>query len=141
METAASFDGEHAAGGRWDAGMDDPSWERQDARIISLSFGRLRGAELSGARLPFADLQGADLSGARLRYANLRGADLRDALLRGADLTVAYLGHADLTGADLRAANLDGAVFMGAVYDDRTLWPGGFDAGACGARRVVAPGP
>jgi Pentapeptide repeats (8 copies) len=116
----------------------------------------LLGAKLKEADLPGANLQGANLQGAELQLANLQGANLWRAELRGAvlwaaDLQGAVLG-ADLQGANLMGAKLQGAVLLGAVlqgaklhgadlqgaklhgadlhgakYDDRTVWPDGFD--------------
>ena len=52
--------------------------------------------------------------------------------LTGADLTGANLRRAYLAGADLRNARLTGADLQGAVYDDDTKWPEGFDCHAAG---------
>ena len=49
-------------------------------------------------------------------------ASLRDANLSGADLSGADLNRANLSNADLREANLSGA-----VWNDETVFPEGFD--------------
>ena len=54
--------------------------------------------------------------------ANLTGANLRWANLVGADLKRANLSKADLSKADLTDANLSGA-----VWNDETVFPEGFE--------------
>ena len=61
---------------------------------------------------PRADLEGANLRGAYLNGADLSGADLRDA----------ELSKANLSGANLNNANLSGA-----VWNDETVFPEGFE--------------
>jgi uncharacterized protein YjbI with pentapeptide repeats len=76
---------------------------RKDRQVLAL-----RGADLSGARLPGADLRGANLHGA-----DLSGAILYAANLSGTDLSRADLKEADLLGADLSGADLSEAVLLG----------------------------
>ena len=123
-----------------------------------LSRAHLEGASLADVFLDDADLSGAHLEGVLLNVAHLNGADLTGAHLEGADLTAA-----DLTGTTLSGAHLEGAVLVathldgawligtrlkgaemrevglrGAIYDDATTWPDGFDFKAAGARRAEA---
>lgn len=68
----------------------------------------------------------------KLRNANLENADLGGADLRGANLQEAYLYRAKLILADLRGVNLFGANLFranleGATYNDKTVFPYGFD--------------
>jgi uncharacterized protein YjbI with pentapeptide repeats len=124
--------------------------------VDDLTLAYLRGAELAGAflggadlfaaDLAAADLRGADLGGAHLGSADLSGADLSRANLFGADLGWAELRGANLHGADLRRADLrgarlTGADLSGAVYDDETLWPEGFDPVPAGAIRAAKRPP
>ncbi len=119
-------------------------WRRRDRKLRArlaaggdlggqdFSRARLDMLKLRGARLSGADLHGADLTGTDLRYANLSSANLRTACLTGAQLN-----GANLTGADLRDAYLlmtdfgdatrGGVRFTGAVWDQSTQWPSGFD--------------
>jgi len=120
----------------------------------------LKKAVFKGANLNFTSFYKADLSGADLREAtgfirfsttNLTGANLEgltlhpdtDCIFRGANLkkckiTAGYSG-CDFSNADLRGANLRGSTipattrFKGAIYDDDTAWPDGFDPKAVGA--------
>lgn len=114
-----------------------------DLRDAAMAGLELEGAILENSDLSRADLTGADLywgymRGARLRdaclqRAILRGASLEDADLRGANLQYADFsldnlgGSTSLKGADLRGANVIGALFYGAEYNERTLFPEGFD--------------
>ncbi|HWB61328.1 MAG TPA: pentapeptide repeat-containing protein [Chthoniobacteraceae bacterium] len=78
------------------------------------------------ATLDKANFEGVALSpeGCSLRGADLKGAKLVDAM-----------NHCDFTGADLRGANLRAAMpsglksskWKGAIYDDDTSFPDGFD--------------
>jgi uncharacterized protein YjbI with pentapeptide repeats len=107
----------------------------------------LRGADLGEADLVDADLFGADLTRALLVTARLREAFLFEARLRGAALIYADLRDSDLEGADLRGSRLGGATLCrarlrsvkleGALYDDATRWPPGFDPTRRGARRTA----
>ncbi|GAA1260738.1 pentapeptide repeat-containing protein [Saccharothrix xinjiangensis] len=105
-----------------------------------LSDSVFRHVDLSRAWLAGTDLRRTDLTGADLRLANLRDADLRDAVLRRSALGQADLAGADLSGADLRGADLRDAVLertrlRGAVADDATRWPAGFDERRLGTDR------
>jgi uncharacterized protein YjbI with pentapeptide repeats len=117
--------------------------------LANLNDTVLWGANLEGARLYGANLEGAALKGANLKDAGLTGANLKDAglhgaVLSGADLTGgnlegAGLEGANLEGANLQGANLRGAVLLNALYDEATIWPGGFDVAAQGAVRRAWP--
>jgi hypothetical protein len=80
-----------------------------------------------------------DAMGPGCGYVRLEGADLSHMNLRGFDLSAANLRYADLRGADLRGASLFTAVMDGAVYDEETRWPVGFDPEQHGARQVDIP--
>jgi hypothetical protein len=114
---------------------------------VDLHFANLDGAHLFGANLTNADLSGVTFRETVLVDATLYQADLRDAVLTGAyacnaDLRAtdpskagfrhAHLDHSRLNQANLRGANLTGADLahadlIGAVVDDATVWPDGFE--------------
>ena len=106
-------------------------FEKNQARVSSLSSVDLRWADLSSAdlrtaNLSRADLRTADLRSADLRQANLQGANLYSADLRGANLRGANLNSANLRSADLRGANLQGvdlslANLRGCVFDTENV--------------------
>jgi hypothetical protein len=73
------------------------------------------------------NLAQAYLPDAKFQSANLSCANLQDADLVGANFECATLAHANLQEADLGRANLENVVMGGAVYDDKTAWPVGFD--------------
>ena len=97
---------------------------------------KLHGADLSGATMTEADLLLGNLSNANLSNANLTGvsffsAKLRRANLSGADLSVvSYRAGSlatDLSEADLTGANLSRANLTGVRYNNKTIFPKGFD--------------
>lgn len=109
--------------------------------FCNLSYGNLKGKDLSGVDLSFAILLGTDLRNANLSGSNLDGVDLRDKDLKGtvltfADLTGAKLGGVDLSnkdlsgtiltdvdlrGVDLTYKNLSGAILKGADFKNVDL--------------------
>lgn len=132
----------------------------KEARFDNASLKRanFKDADLQGTWLTGADLTDADLTDAKgqplcsrshFDHAKLqrihltadnstfKGADLREAIVAG------YIWNCDFTGADLRGANLRGMTvppkgqapnrWKGALYDDDTAWPEGFDPVAEGA--------
>lgn len=112
-----------------------------------LSHSDFRGADLRDVDFSHAFLANVnfgpgaggtptDLRNAKLTSANLAYADLHMADLTGADLTRAQLYEADLRGADLREAHLGDAKLEGAIYDEKTTFPSGFDPDKAGLRRA-----
>lgn len=115
---------------------------------VNLNEANLIGANLQDAILNGANLNKAKLSGANLEKAELLGTQLDEALLfrtvlietqlQGASFKNANLGLADLTNASLDFVNLSGAdlsktILKGATYNQKTIWPDGFDPKAAGA--------
>ena len=109
-----------------------------------------KGASLDGAQFQLTDLTGADFTQctgtpffgrAKLDNANFEGITLNPQAcsMKGADLKGAkiegIMSVCDLSGADLRGANMRAvpaslitqAKFKGAIYDDDTSFPDGFD--------------
>jgi len=74
------------------------------------------------------DVLGEDYHKVRVRRMYVADVLAIKTILEGANLEGADLRDADLRGAYLRYANLGGA-----YYNQRTLWPAGFDAKAAGA--------
>lgn len=129
-------------------GQDLTGWVLRGAILSGIDLSKakleradLRGVQFRNSQLVAAVLAGADLRGANLQYADLTAADLRGADLRGARLAATSLAQADLRGADLRGADFAGhganrvlwegrigsAQFEGALYDETTRWPPGFN--------------
>lgn len=99
-----------------------------------LAIRACKSASVIIARIEGLTLKGAELSGWSLADAYLRGFDLSQARLRNTCFRRADLAKTNLCGADLTGADLTGAVMDGVVYDERTVWPEGYDptrAGAC----------
>jgi uncharacterized protein YjbI with pentapeptide repeats len=107
------------------AGSDDHRGaDFRRARLVGMD---LRGKDLSSANLEWADLTEADVRYARLRGANLHGAYLTGAQLDGADLSGCRLDESYLLATDFGNATLEGATLVGAIWDQSTTWPRGFD--------------
>jgi len=105
----AGLSGAHlpeAAGGR----CSSPTPPRRTRRHV-----RVRGADLSGARLDRILVHGETSEVLSLVGASLRSADLREA-----DFELA-----DVRGADFSGSNLEGARFHGVKSDESTVWPNG----------------
>jgi uncharacterized protein YjbI with pentapeptide repeats len=83
------------------------------ARCVGTNF---TGASLQGAVFDLADLTNANLTEANLSYDNLQGST-------------------SLLGTCLRGAILTATKFEGALYDDTTIFPDGFDPHAVGMIR------
>ena len=62
---------------------------------------------------------------------------LSRAILNGAILNGAKLSGAILSGTDLRGAKLSSTFLSGAIYDQNTIWPQGFDPEKAGAILTV----
>jgi uncharacterized protein YjbI with pentapeptide repeats len=110
---------------------------------VSVSACCCQGANFTGADLRNADLYwaighdanfaNADLSGATLCGANFSGASFAGANLTRADFGCDNLnGSTTLKGTDLRSDTLRYATLSGAIFDESTVFPDGFDPRAHG---------
>jgi uncharacterized protein YjbI with pentapeptide repeats len=112
--------------------------EYADLADVDLEAADLRGAHLEGALLWRANLRLANLAKAELRGAELDDADLGNSFLQAAELDQATLRNANLEGANLTQARLQDAIGLdraklaGAIADQKTTWPEGFDWKAAG---------
>ena len=107
--------------------------EKADFLLAKLLHATLTDARMSGADLGRARLIGANLSGADLSKADLMGANLCNANLSRANLSEARLIFSYLMGSNLSEANLNNTDLREAKYDQKTIWPDGFDPVAAGA--------
>ena len=101
----------------------------------------LTGSNLQNTDLFEASFQDANLSGTEFQRANLAQANFANALMTGSNLSYARLMGANLYDAEIRIKHEDypqlgGITVQGAIYDDDTKWPEGFDAKAAGAIKV-----
>jgi len=124
----------------------------------SLKRAIFKGADIQGAWLTGADITDADFTDAKgsalcshshFDRAKMQRVDLKcnDCTFKGADLREAkisgYIYNCDFSGADLRGTNMRAMAvppkgqaenrWKGALYDDDTAWPDGFDPVAEGA--------
>ena len=105
---------------------------------------KLEGADMTGANLKEVSLSGLNLQNTILKNADLKEADLSMTDFRNSDLSYANMGEADLRKADLRDANikgtniseakLSGVNFEGAIADEYTQFPEGFNPTAKGIK-------
>lgn len=129
----------HSQGGLDDSGWNLPSdtpvpnFTDENWDEIDWQAAWLPGANMDGGSFVHTNLKGANLIGASMRGADLTGINFNDALLDGADLSNAKLPDADLRRTSFKDADLSGADLTGALYDDTTVWPAGFDPVAAGA--------
>ena len=126
----ANFEGATFANGTV---MDKSQLQRLDAQGVTLQGVSLREAHLDEADLRNANLRTIKARRAHFDGANLRGADLRNAELAMTFFTGADLRDADLRGANLRDAHLEGARLKGALWNESTVWPEGFNPAPRGA--------
>ncbi|OBI22006.1 hypothetical protein A5712_13905 [Mycobacterium sp. E2327] len=113
------------------ADYSDANMNSSDLRRANFGHTKLENAYLMGATLDDALITEAKLRGARLSFAWMLRAGLGKADLRGAHMAEAHMANADLSSANLCSADLSGADLSGAnltdiVYDDKTIWPSGF---------------
>ena len=86
-----------------------------------------------GALLPNVNLEGANLSQASLT-GSLRGSNLSNANLRGAYIRT-DLRDVNLSEANLQQTDIAHSIkWQGAMYDEETIFPKGFDPVARGMR-------
>lgn len=116
---------------------------RLNLKSTKLASINLIGANLSNANLESAFLANANLSDASLINTNLISINLKDAQLNKTNLAQANLSNAkliktnlknaNLIGSKLKSADLTGVKLDGAVYNNTTEWPEGFDPKSHGA--------
>ncbi len=82
----------------------------------------LRGIYFDRSNLPHASFCRSHVGWASFREANVFGTDF---------------DGANVCGADFRDSNVHEAKIHGAIYDDETLWPDGFDPVAAGAVKAA----
>ncbi len=116
---------------RWRARFSGATLDRAKLDRIVGWKGDFGHAHLREASLVEADLTHADFSGADLRGADLSGATDRRRRLHRRDLgrhhDVARGGASEMTAGSTVGAVLTDARLDGAVWDDTTDWPEGFE--------------
>jgi len=88
------------------------------------------------ATFDHAKMVGVDMSGAVVVGASFTKANLTMSSLKGADVGGACFKGTDLSGANVDVKRIGEADFSGAIYDERTIWPIGFDPQSHGAIKV-----
>jgi uncharacterized protein YjbI with pentapeptide repeats len=85
-----------------------------------------RSANLQGARCGIGKFSGSDFTAAVMKNAHLRVCTFVSCNFQEADLTGADFGYADVRAADFSTATLQDVNWEQTKYDQRTLWPKGF---------------
>ena len=98
--------------------LNDTDFRRAIIKRFSATGAVLRHADFRHAVVHKADLSHADAEGANFRWSSLRAVRFTNANLKAADFTAATLENVDFTGA---------------VYDEKTVWPPGFNPKRQGA--------
>ena len=136
------------------ADFSDATLKGTNFNTASLKNATFKGANIEGASFSAADLTGADMRGtagsAGFTKANVTGANFEKATFsgggckcRGTNFKGCIIhsgigpddfGKANFCGANLRGADLSSKefIFKGAIYDDDTAFPEGFDPKAAG---------
>ena len=133
-------------------------------RGASLKGAKFDGAQVQNTNLAGADLTGADMRNmfgvqylffsqkTNFTEVNMEGLDLKGQPFYQVNFRNANLRHTtgwnqifncSFRGADLRGANLMSAqqggtegMFVGAIYDESTIWPKWFDVAQSGAKKA-----
>jgi uncharacterized protein YjiS (DUF1127 family) len=115
----------------------ESAWlEHAELNDVNLNNSSLKNSCLSFAKLMQINAQNCDFSGADLTGADLTHADLRNTKMHRTELGNAILTAASLEGVDFSfASGLSTAKLDNATYDERTIWPLGFDHVNAGAKR------
>ena len=107
------------------AGMEIEGISFQDA---TLGNGDFTNADLYGANLYGSTFESCSFVNSDLRWSTLFEARFHNCNMRGARFGKSELGGPTwVMQVDFSGSNLDDADFTGAVYDDETVFPEGFD--------------
>jgi uncharacterized protein YjbI with pentapeptide repeats len=117
------------------------------ARMYDATFDRsdLTEAIMSAIQAPDSKFIDAIMPEADMRFAYLFNSNFEGAKLGGANLSSASVDHAkfydaDLSGADLsKVSGIESASFSGAIFDESTKFPAGFDPVDAGMRMFSGP--
>ncbi|UCH14989.1 MAG: pentapeptide repeat-containing protein, partial [Bacteroidales bacterium] len=119
------------------ADFTEANLEEANLKEATVAQAVFNGANMKGINLKEVTLYNIDLRDAVLMYANIketsmhsvdfRGADLRNANIKEASLQEVDFRKSDLRGADLHEATIVDCKFEGAIADNTTLFPPGFD--------------
>jgi uncharacterized protein YjbI with pentapeptide repeats len=96
----------------------------------------MHGAALMNATLVGVQMKGADLSNVIAVGADFTEADLSSSGLKNADVCGASFIRANLCNVNFDVKRIESAFFTGAIYNEWTVWPEGFDPVMFGATKV-----
>ena len=117
--------------------------ERIDLKEVQLSLADLHRCDLSNINFLNADLSEANLNRSQLQGCYFKGTQFKGAHLYMADLSFSVLSNANFESANLRGADFTGTVGLdlaslrGASFDERTIWPNGWDEKRLAAKGAI----
>ncbi|CAG1012100.1 Secreted effector protein PipB2 [Anaerolineales bacterium] len=133
-------------GNFYKANLSGSDFAEADISDASLFEAVMRKTYFFKANITRSHIDRADLSQAGLVGCNLENASLITTKLCEADLRFSNFQGANLTGADLRGANIGSVNFRNAtlddakldktIYDQKTVWPDGFNLDGSGVEFV-----
>jgi len=114
------------------ANLEGANLANSKLKNASLRQASLRRATLTLTNFSQADLIGTDFESANLKQANISNATATRANFLYADLSGAQcqnsdFSECDLIGANFKVSNYFGITLTGAMYDEETIFPDGFD--------------
>lgn len=110
--------------------IDFRSAKLNHARFASALFGRCR---LIMAESRAACYEACVFKDTRLFYSDFSGSSFRGADLSGGIIKNVIFRNCDLRGADLSCEGLETCSFVGAIYDELTIWHNSFHVAQSGA--------
>lgn len=131
------------------ASLNNAEFYKMDLSGINLSGADLQESVLLHIDLPKSCFRNSILSKAKLGFVDLSEADLSNMIAIGASFTAVIFSKANLCGAIFkgidpeaihnkgikeRSASFEICNFQGAIYDNKTIWPDGFDPIENGAK-------
>ncbi len=117
------FDGHDLEGSCFDgANLKKANFGNAQLKGTSFVKANLSASSFTCAKCPDASFEDAVLTKCDLRVASFRRCTFQNANLGNSDFA-----YSDLCGADFSTANLDGVAFMRTKFDEKTIFPPGFN--------------
>ena len=119
----------------WWADLDWANLHHSNLEEANLMYAHLIGANLAHSNLGLVNFYGAVLSESNLSFTNLSYADLSNTNVFGTNIFQADLTYANVTNID----NWEQAFWLGATYNQSTIFPTGMNPESFGMILIPAP--
>jgi|GEM_PF-2258611 len=96
-------------------------------RLLDFHNTNLKGLSIFSGRFPFVNFISANFEMALLHGTDFEGAFLSNANFKSANIAATNFNYASLDGADFKEAIVSNAKFTGTKYDNKTIFPDGFN--------------